>query len=45
MDKHRREFEKHRGWAKLIINIVAFLATLGVGYGIVLGVGKLIKGR
>jgi hypothetical protein len=41
---HRPELDKHRGCAKIIVNIFAIILTLGVGYGIALGIGKLING-
>jgi hypothetical protein len=42
---NRVELEKHRGLAKIILNVLAFIVTVGIGYGIALGIGKLFKGK
>lgn len=39
----REVLDKHRGWTKILINVLAFIATAGIGYIIAAGINTVMN--
>lgn len=42
VDEARQELDHHRGWKKILANILAFILTAGIGYAIAAGINFAI---
>lgn len=45
LNEASKVLNQHRGWSKILLNIVAMIATLGVGYAIVAGIDIAVNNR